>query len=39
MAAVVEMPIKPDRLRHAMNAALAAEPEAEAAPVTHLRSA
>jgi CheY-like chemotaxis protein len=40
MAAVVEKPIKPDRLRHAMNAALAApSPAVDAAPETQLRSA
>ena len=40
MAAVVEKPIKPERLRMAMNAALAAEPEAVAdTPTTRKRPA
>jgi signal transduction histidine kinase/CheY-like chemotaxis protein len=38
MAAVVEKPIKPERLRMAMNAALSSEPAAEQAPHTDSRS-
>ncbi|MGA0545153.1 response regulator [Brevundimonas sp. VNH65] len=39
MAAVVEKPIKPERLRMAMNAALAAEPEADPVETSGRRSA
>jgi hypothetical protein len=35
---VVEKPIKPERLRMAMNAALSSEPAAEQAPHTDSRS-
>jgi len=38
MAAVVEKPIKPERLRMAMNAALSSEPAADQAPHTDSRS-
>ncbi|CAL1692069.1 Sensor histidine kinase RcsC [Brevundimonas subvibrioides] len=39
MAAVVEKPIKPERLRMAMNAALTAEPVEAAAPTAKVRAA